>query len=570
MTFNPDHNFHAQTQESIEKKESIEDKVSTPSAEPVQLRTQSLDTTEGVIDSQELERVLDEAAIEAAGQGDGTSLYLWGLIFFAAIGGLLFGYDTGAISSVLVQVGNDLDGKPLSNGDKEFITSALTLGAIFAALCGGLVADKIGRKWTLVVCDVLFVVGAVVQAVAKHKWTMIPGRFIMGWGVGAAAQVVPIYIQELAPARIRGRLTTLNSVAVTGGQVIAYAIGAGFENVNDGWRWIIAMGAFPPVIQAIGIHFFMPESPRYLVKVDKAGEAKRAMRKIYPQATEEEIDKKIGVLQRHIKSTDLPILVRISKIWTDLPTRRATFLCSLVLFAQQLSGFNSLMYYSASIFKSAGLDNPTATGLIISGTNFLCTFIAVKWIDRFGRRKFLLCTMPGVIAFLVATALVFHFMLLKTGGQLVENTEYSSTLTSLMLVFMVLYVASYATGLGNVPWQQGEFFGMDTRGVGTSISTAVNWSGNLMVSSTFLQLMEKITPSGAFGFYAGLTLIFLILVYFLYPETAGISLEEVRMTLDGGFNVKKSLKMRKEKVALWKAQAEREKANKKQKAEYLA
>ncbi len=121
---------------------------------------------------------------------------------------------------------------------------------------------------------------------------------------------------------------------------------------------------------------------------------------------------------------------------------------------------------------------------------------------------------------------------------------------------MVLYVCSYATGLGNVPWQQGEFFSTETRMIGTSISTAANWCGNLVVSSTFLSLMNAITPSGAFGFYAGLTTVFTIFVYFLYPETALLSLEEVRTTLDGGFNVKKSLKVRKEKIALWKAQKE--------------
>jgi SP family myo-inositol transporter-like MFS transporter 13 len=121
-------------------------------------------------------------------------------------------------------------------------------------------------------------------------------------------------------------------------------------------------------------------------------------------------------------------------------------------------------------------------------------------------------------------------------------------------------VASYATGLGNVPWQQGEFFSTETRMIGTSISTAANWSGNLVISSTFLSLMDAITPSCAFGFYAALTFVFFVLIYFLYPETSLLSLEEVRTTLDGGFNVKKSLKVRKEKISLWKAQREASKA----------
>ena len=522
--------------------------------------TRSVVSTEGVIDAAELDQVLDEAAIEAAGQGESNSVYLWGLTFFATIGGLLFGYDTGAISSVLVQVGTDLDNKALVDSDKEFITSALTVGAIISALGAGIVADKIGRKWTLVICDIMFIVGAVVQAAAHAKWTLIPGRFVLGFGVGAASQVVSVYIQELAPARARGRLTCLNSIAVTGGQVIAYAIGAAFQNVSSGWRWIIALGAIPPIIQIFGIHFFMSESPRYLIKQQRDDEATRALARIYPHATSAQIDAKIGVLKKHIQIENTPLSRRIAKVWTDIPTRRAVFLTSMTLVAQQLCGFNSLMYFSASLFQKAGLRNATATGLIVSGTNFLFTFIPLKYIDRVGRRRLLLVTMPCVIIFLVCTAGIFYKMLEPTNQRFTDGYPYPSSLTSAMLVFMVLYVASYATGLGNVPWQQGEFFSTETRMIGTSISTAANWSGNLVISSTFLSLMDAITPSCAFGFYAALTFVFFVLIYFLYPETSLLSLEEVRTTLDGGFNVKKSLKVRKEKISLWKAQREASKA----------
>ncbi|GAC96083.1 hypothetical protein PHSY_003662 [Pseudozyma hubeiensis SY62] len=520
------------------------------------IATRSVVSTEGVIDAAELNQVLDEAAIEAAGQGESNSLYLWGLTFFATIGGLLFGYDTGAISSVLVQVGSDLDSRPLTDGNKEFITAALTVGAIISALCAGVVADKIGRKWTLVICDIMFVIGAIVQAAAHKKYEMVIGRVLLGFGVGAAAQIVPVYIQELAPARARGRLTCLNSIAVTGGQVVAYAIGAGFENVSSGWRWIIALGAFPPIVQVFGIHFFMSESPRYLVKQRREDEAARALARIYPLATPEQINAKVGVLKKHIQVEEAPLRQRIAKVWTDVPTRRAVFLTSSTLAAQQLSGFNSLLYFSNTLFQKAGLRNYTATSLIVSGANFACTFIPLKYIDRVGRRRFLLATMPCVILFLVCTAGIFAKMLQPTNQRLVEGYSYPTSYTSAMLVFMVLYVCSYAIGLGNVPWQQGEFYSTETRMIGTSISTAVNWAGNLVVSSTFLSLMNAITPSGAFGFFAGLTFVFLVLIYFLYPETSLLSLEEVRTTLDGGFNVKKSLKVRKEKIALWKAQRE--------------
>ncbi|KAN0062696.1 hypothetical protein ACQY0O_004891 [Thecaphora frezii] len=542
---------------SMSEEKSLDKETTNPRSEPLALATQSIADTEGVIDLNELNQVLDEAEIEAAGQSKGASWYVWGLTSFAAIGGLLFGYDTGAISSVLVSIGDDLGGRPVTDGDKEFITSALTLGAIISALFAGLVADRIGRKWTLLICDVFFVAGVVIQCCANHKWVMIPGRLVMGFGVGGAAQMVPVYIQEIAPTRYRGRLTVINSVVVTFGQVVAYAIGAAFQNIPAGWRWMIAVGGFPPIFQAVGIHFFMPESPRHLVKSGKYEAAEAAITRMYPLATPDEIKAKIMVLKRHIEVDDMPIKSKVKLLWTDLPTRRATFLCSMLLFAQQLCGFNSLMYFSASIFKAAGLSNPTATGLIISGTNCLFTLVAVKYIDRFGRRKFLLITMPLVVVFLCATAIVFNQMLKPTDQHLIEGFHYKPQLTSLMLVFMVFYVASYAPGLGCVPWQHGEFFGTQTRMVGTSVSTAANWTGNLIISSTFLKLMNSITPSGAFGFYAALTFLFFLMVYFLYPETAMLSLEEVRRSLEGGYNVRKSLKVRNEKVELWKRQQQR-------------
>ncbi|EPQ26790.1 uncharacterized protein PFL1_05768 [Pseudozyma flocculosa PF-1] len=550
--------YPAETRRSSSDKQSLDNKeakgFANSNGDPMVLKTQSIDQTDGIIDVNELSQVLDEAEIEAAGQGKGTSLYLWALTAFSAIGGFLFGYDTGTISSVLVVIGRDLDNRVLSDGDKEFVTSALTVGAIVASLFIGLVGDKFGRKWALLFCDIVFLVGVIIQAACHQKMVMAVGRLIMGLGVGGAAQLVPVYIQEIAPAKHRGRLAVLNSIAITGGQVIAYAFGAAFANVTHGWRYIIAIGGVPPIFQAIGIHFFMPESPRHLVKSGHYDEAEAALTKMYPVATPQEIEAKVMVMKRHIEIDDIGTVRKVKLLWTDVPTRRAVFICGALLFAQQLSGFNSLMYFSGTLFAAAGLNNPTATGLIISGTNCLFTFVTAGFVDRFGRRRLLLITMPLVILFLSVTAVIFYVMLRPTDQQLLSGFPYPGYQTSLMLVFMVFYVASYATGLGAVPWLHGEFFGTQTRMVGTSISTACAWSGNLIISSTFLKTMTAITPSGAFGLYAGLTFMFLIMVYFLYPETAMLSLEEVRSTLDGGFNVKKSLKVRREKLDLWKKQ----------------
>jgi len=214
---------------------------------------------------------------------------------------------------------------------------------------------------------------------------------------------------------------------------------------------------------------------------------------------------------------------------------------------QQLSGFNTLMYYSATIFQEIGFNNPTAVGLIVSGTNFIFTLFALKYIDIIGRRKIMLFSAPGMVIGLVLASVSFFFLTKHTGGNLVDGADYSKTWSAIVLVSMIFYVASYATGLGNVPWQQGELFSLEVRGIGTSLATFCNWAGNLLIGSTYLSLMGRITPAGAFGFYAGLCLLGCIFCFFCFPETAGLSLEEVQMVFRNGFGIKESKRLRTEK-----------------------
>lgn len=189
--------------------------------------------------------------------------------------------------------------------------------------------------------------------------------------------------------------------------------------------------------------------------------------------------------------------------------------CGMQAF-QQLCGFNTLMYYSATLFQEIGFNQPTAVSLIVSGTNFIFTLVALKWIDQIGRRKIMLWSAPGMIFGLTLASIAFHCgynsmvhdgfeinsffldMTRKTGGVLVENTAYPDSWADIVLLSMIIFVASYATGIGNVPWQQGELFSLDVRGLGTSIATATNWAANLLINSTYLSLMAKITPAGVY------------------------------------------------------------------------
>ncbi|KAI0265420.1 general substrate transporter [Gloeopeniophorella convolvens] len=493
-----------------------------------------------------------ELVVVAEGE-ERTTWFVWLLVFCSSISGLLFGYDTGVVSGALISIGSDLGPQSLSNLQKELITSATTLGALLGSLGAGILSDVIGRRPVLGIADILFMGGAIGQAVCHTVWSMIGTRFLIGWGVGVAACVAPLYIQELSPTRLRGRMVVINVVAITFGQVVAYGIDAGFENVSGGWRWMVGLGTVPSGLQLIFL-FFLPESPRILLKRGQVEEARAVMSKVYSHATPEQIDLKVKVLQAAVKQSIE--ITRTTTFWQRLHSilfvpinRRALIVACALQFAQQACGFNTLMYYSATLFKEIGFNQPTAVGLIISGTNFLFTLFALKYIDIIGRRRILLWSMPGMIFGLVLASVAFHFLTRNTDDVLVDGAHYSHAWSGIVLFSMIAFVASYATGIGNVPWQQGELFSLEVRGIGTSLATTTNWSINLLIGATYLSLMARITPSGAFGFYAGLCALTFVFVVFCFPETAGLSLEEVRLVFRNGFGVHESGQLRRERRA---------------------
>ncbi|KAK9897855.1 general substrate transporter [Cystobasidium minutum MCA 4210] len=504
--------------------------------------------------------------IEASGRGlpagagrarkERVTAYIWFLTGMISISGLLFGLDTGIISGILVSLGDDL-GHELSNGDKELITSITTALAFVGGIAAGITSDRFGRKWLLWAADVFFIVGAIVQAVAHNVATMTAGRALLGLGVGIASCVCPLILTELSPTHLRGRLVTINVVMITLGQVIAYAIGAAFERTGGGWRWMAGLCAIPAGIQIVAL-VFLPDSPRQLIVKNKFRLAKNALKKIYPYETDEQLDAKIeflqdeAALQAKILASE-PLKKRVKDIILIGSNRRAlTIAVGLQLF-QQLSGFNTLMYYSATLFASIGFNNPTAVGLIVSGTNFIGTVLALKYIDIIGRRRVLLFSAPGMVIGLVLAAVSFHYLTLGTGGKLDPNADYPGKWSGLVLFSMVFYVFSYALGIGNIPWLQGELFPISYRGIGTSLATGGNWGSNLIISSTYLSMMDAMTPSGAFGFYAGLCFVGCVFVTFCYPNTAGLSIEETRVIFKDSFGIKAADRLRADKAAAYDA-----------------
>lgn len=483
--------------------------------------------------------------------------FLLALTFAAGISGLLFGYDTGVVSATLVSIGTSLSNRELTSMDKSIITSSTSLLALVVSPFSSMLADRLGRKRVILYADVLFVLGAIVQAACSAVPAMVAGRCIIGAGVGAASFVVPLYIAELAPASHRGRLVTANVMFITLGQVVAYLIGwlfSTFGSQETAWRWMVGLGALPAGLQAAVIAF-MPETPRWLVSVGRSVEAKAVLgrvsggasgakeaaatiREIEVEMREEEEARK-GRRQHGSKSSWLGR-------WQDLvherKNRRALAIACLLQGLQQLCGFNSLMYFSATIFAMVGFDSPTLTSLTVAVTNFLFTLTALGLVDRVGRRRVLLYSIPVMILGLLLTAWGFSFLPIGEMQPKGPSSDpgaqaQAAAAAHMVLVSIMVYVAAYALGLGNVPWMQSELFSLSARSLGSGIATATNWGANFAIGLTFLPLMDALSPPWTFVLYALICGGGYILVWRIYPETAGLSLEEATALLERGWGV---------------------------------
>ncbi|PGH07947.1 hypothetical protein AJ80_07928 [Polytolypa hystricis UAMH7299] len=511
------------------------------------------------------------------------SWFIWALTCSAGISGLLFGYDTGVISSTLVSIGSDLSHRELTILDKSLITSSTSFFALIASPFAGLLGDRIGRKPIILIADVLFLLGSVWQAATFSVWGMIFGRSLVGLAIGAASLIAPLYISELSPSDLRGRLVTMLVLFITGGQVVAYIIGWLLSTSPAGWRWMVGLGALPAVIQLF-ILLFLPETPRWLVRADREGEARKIITKVYGQsAPAQTMERIVRDIRREILEEEnemdnqTPISVgggndtstsarwrrqflsAIPQRWTSLfktaCNRRALTLACMLQGLQQLCGFNSLMYFSATIFSLLSFSSPTLTSLSVAVTNFVFTLVAFSIIDRVGRRRILLASIPVMTFALLFCACAFSFLELPSSSSSTTTTTTTtqtdddpSTPSSslhlsalIILLSLTIYTASFATGLGSVPWQQSELFPLNVRSLGSSLSTATNWGANFIVGLTFLPLMEWISPSWTFVLYAVVCAVGWCGVWAVYPEMSGLELEDVRGLLDQGWGVKESL-----------------------------
>ena len=362
---------------------------------------------------------------------------------------------------------------------------------------------------------------------------------------------------------MRGRLVTILSLFITGGQVVAYVVGWLFSLIDGGWRWIVGLGILPAFFQ-LAILTALPETPRWLAQAGLETNAIAVLRKVYQghpnseyiakqilreirqEVAEEWLghpDSAYGASQQWVRY----ISQRTTNLFYIGGNRRALFIAIMLQGSQQLCGFNSLMYFAGLIFSSLSFSSPTLTSLSVATTNFLFTLLAFTYIDRIGRRRILLYSIPIMTLSLIVCAITFSLVSSDLSSYPQTRAGSSDTVTGdptlpiTILLCLTVYTASYAFGLGNVPWQQSELFPLSVRSLGSAFATATNWTSNFIVGLTFLPMMELLSPAWTFATYAVVCAVSWFGVWMIYPEMSGLGLEEVKELLADGWGVKESL-----------------------------
>lgn len=435
----------------------------------------------------------------------------------AAIGGLLFGYDTGVISGALLFIKDDLNA---SDFEQEAIVAAVLLGAMFGAGASGYLADRISRRWTKVISGSVYLVGALGCAVSINAEMLIGFRFLLGLAVGTASFVSPLYIAEMAPPSIRGGLVSFNQLAITSGILIAYITNFLFQDVSGDWRWMLGIAAVPGAILAVGM-LSVPQTPRWLVSAGRTEKAREVLRRLRSGDRDADVDGEIDDIVAAEREEQ-----RAS--WRDLltPKLRPVLVVGMVLaLAQQFVGVNTVIYYAPTILADTGLSDSGALArtVLVGVTNVVFTVVAVLLLDRVGRRKLLIGGTVGMVAGLLTLAVYF------SSAALQQNAGY------LALAGLLIFIASFAIGLGPVFWLMiSEIFPMGVRSVAMAACTITNWGANFVVAQTFLSLGNLITRQGVFYLYTVLAVLSLVFFVRRVPETRGRSLEEVQAELTGG------------------------------------
>jgi sugar porter (SP) family MFS transporter len=425
----------------------------------------------------------------------------------AAIGGLLFGYDTGVISGAILFVKMQFS---LSSAMEEIVVSVVLVGAVMGAIMGGALTDRFGRRTMIILAGVVFTTSAIGTALAPTVAWLIGARVVSGIGIGIASFISPMYIAELVPAKVRGSLVAVNMLAITTGIVVAYLVDYAFSSVQ-GWRYMFGLAALPSIALIIGM-WWLPDSPRWLIGKSKVEQARQILRRA---RTASDVSPEIADIQKSLEKQGVGGVKGLLQ-----PSLRMPLIVGLGLATfQQVTGINTVIYYAPTIFKFTGIAATSPAilaGAALTMVMWIFHVLAIFLLDRVGRRPLLLVGVAGQIVGLAILGSAFQFQ------QLASFKSYVA------IGGLVIYVACFAFGLGPIFWLLiSEIYPLKVRGTAMSAVTVTNWALNLVVAATFLTLVGALGHAGTFWLYGVIAVGAWIFVYLLVPETKGKTLEEI-------------------------------------------
>ena len=442
--------------------------------------------------------------------------YILFIALSAALGGLLFGYDTAVISGA---IGNLTEYFHLTPVETGWAISSALVGCLIGAFFSDYLSNRLGRRATMLITAILFILNSVGTALPNSFTMFVVFRIVGGIGVGIASMVVPMYIAEIAPPKKRGALVGNYQLAIVIGIVVVYFVnyfialqGDAHWNLNIGWRWMFGSEIIPSILFLIFI-FLIPESPRWLLQKGKSEQAAAVLEKINAA---EDVAQVLSEIQNSLEQED-------KGQWNNLVNpiyKKALFVGIGLSILQQLTGINAILYYAPEIFKSLGssTDASLLETSILGVVNLIFTLLAIKWVDKMGRKPLLYIGSAGMNISLAAVGVFI----------------YNEAVGNYVLPFLILFMASFSISWGPIVWVLlSEIFPNKIRSLALAISVFIQWVANFVVTQVFPSLIEnqwlKDNFNGAFPFYL-FSVICLFSLFFVWkkvPETKNKSLEQM-------------------------------------------
>lgn len=436
--------------------------------------------------------------------------YILGISFISALGGYLFGFDFAVIAGALPFLRTEFALDPWWEG---FLTGTLALGCIVGSLWAGNLADRYGRRPGLICAALIFAVSSIGMAYAPSLTVFLIMRFMAGIGVGMASMLSPLYIAEVSPAHVRGRNVAINQLTIVIGILITNLVNYSLaDNGPDTWRWMFGLGAIPAVLFLIGV-LWLPESPRYLMKAGQSDAAEKVLQKIGNQAFVQET---MSNITTSLKGSSTPTYRAVF----DPSVRPAVMVGIGLAVFQQFCGINVVFNYTSTIFESVGanLDRQLFETVSIGVVNLIFTLLAMRLVDKVGRRPLMLYGSIGLAVLYLALSILLQ-------------TQASAGWVSLVVL---LAIATYATSLAPVTWVLiSEIFPNKIRGIASSVAVVSLWAAYFVLVFTFPILAKQLGTYGPFYLYAVICFFGFLFVKSKVKETKGKTLEELEGVMMG-------------------------------------